>query len=96
MTNEKARRHYRFDNFKRAYFLLQEAAERHQDGQSSQLAKEGMIQRFEVSYMKNCPGSVDVLKLRVVAFAKTGVQPTFMPSSYQKTLDSRVRGNDGS
>ena len=47
MTNEQERWHYRFDNFKRAYFLLQEAAERHQDGQLSQLAKEGMIQRFE-------------------------------------------------
>ena len=47
MTEEQARWHYRFDNFKRAYFLLQEAAESHQGGQLSQLAKEGMIQRFE-------------------------------------------------
>ena len=39
MTEEQARWHYRFDNFKRAYFLLQEAAESHQDGQLSQLAK---------------------------------------------------------
>ena len=47
MTNEKERWHYRFDNFKRAYLLLREAAESHQRGQLSQLAKEGMIQRFE-------------------------------------------------
>ena len=47
MMEEKQRWHYRFDNFKRAYFLLQEAAERHQGGQLDQLAKEGMIQRFE-------------------------------------------------
>ncbi len=47
MTEEKKRWHYRFDNFQRAYFLLQEAAERNQDGQLDQLAKEGMIQRFE-------------------------------------------------
>lgn len=43
----KKRWQYRFDNFQRAYFLLQEAAERHQGGQLDQLAKEGMIQRFE-------------------------------------------------
>ena len=47
MTEEKERWHYRFDNFKRAYFLLQEAAESHQEGLLNQLAKEGMIQRFE-------------------------------------------------
>jgi len=38
---------YRFDNFKRAYFLLQEASERCQKGRLDQLAKEDMIQRFE-------------------------------------------------
>lgn len=47
MMEEKKRWQYRFDNFKRAYFLLQEAAERHQGGELDQLAKEGMIQRFE-------------------------------------------------
>lgn len=47
MTEEQARWQYRFDNFKRAYFLLQEATESHRDGQLNQLAKEGMIQRFE-------------------------------------------------
>ncbi len=47
MTEEKERWHYRFDNFKRAYLLLREAVESHQRGQLNQLAKEGMIQRFE-------------------------------------------------
>ena len=36
---------YRFNNFKRAYFLLQEATENVQ--QLTQLEREGLIQRFE-------------------------------------------------
>ena len=52
MTEDKKRWQYRFDNYKRAYFLLQEAIEIHQSVQVQsekihQLAKEGMIQRFE-------------------------------------------------
>lgn len=39
--------HYRFDNFKRALLLLQEAAEEYAAGGMRQIAKEGMIQRFE-------------------------------------------------
>ncbi len=47
MSSEKKRWQYRFDNFSRAYFLLREAAERDRAGELDQLAKEGMIQRFE-------------------------------------------------
>ena len=47
MTVEKKRWQYRFDNFKRAYFLLQDAVENYREEELSQLAKEGMIQRFE-------------------------------------------------
>ena len=47
MRKEKKRWEYRFDNFKRAYFLLQEAVEIDRENQLTQLAKEGMIQRFE-------------------------------------------------
>ena len=47
MTAEKKRWQYRFDNFKRAYFLLQEAVEIYREIELNQLAKEGMIQRFE-------------------------------------------------
>lgn len=46
-THEKLRWQYRFDNFKRAYFLLQEAADRYYEGSLDQLGKEGMVQRFE-------------------------------------------------
>ena len=47
MTVEKKRWQYRFDNFKRAYFLLQDAVENYREEELSQLAKEGMIQRFK-------------------------------------------------
>ena len=46
MTAEKKRWEYRFDNFKRAYFLLQDAVESYREEELSQLDKEGMIQRF--------------------------------------------------
>ena len=44
---DKPRWHYRFDNYKRAYFLLREICERQQQEQLEQIAQEGMIQRFE-------------------------------------------------
>lgn len=47
MKEDKKRWQYRFDNYKRAYFLLQEAIEEKQKKQLSQLEKEGIIQRFE-------------------------------------------------
>ena len=47
MTIEKNRWQYRFDNFKRAYFLLQDAVESYREEELNQLAKEGMIQRFQ-------------------------------------------------
>ena len=47
MTAEKKRWQYRFDNFKRAYFLLQDAVESYREEELNQLAKEGMIQRFQ-------------------------------------------------
>jgi len=43
---EKPRWQYRFDNFKRAYFLLQEAVEKYHEGPLDQLAKEGLVKRF--------------------------------------------------
>lgn len=46
--DNKPRWEYRFDNFKRAYFLLQEATEEYSTGSMQQLSKEGTIQRFEV------------------------------------------------
>ena len=48
MKQDKLRWQYRFDNFKKSYLLLQEAIEFYNEGKMEQLAKEGMIQRFEI------------------------------------------------
>lgn len=45
--NQKPRWQYRFDNFKRAYFSLQEAVALRADRGLTELEKEGVIQRFE-------------------------------------------------
>jgi nucleotidyltransferase substrate binding protein (TIGR01987 family) len=45
--DDKPRWQYRFDNYRRAYILLQEAIEQSQDKEPTQLEKEGIIQRFE-------------------------------------------------
>ena len=47
---EKERWKYRFDHFKRAYTLLQEANEQYQLKGLNQIEKEGMIQRFEFCF----------------------------------------------
>ena len=65
---EKLRWQYRFDNFKRAYFLLQEAAESCEEGSLSQLAKEGMIQRFEYCMELAWKSIKDYLEFRNVVF----------------------------
>lgn len=41
---------YRFDNYKRAFFLLREAMEIMQERDITQLEKEGIIQRFEYTW----------------------------------------------
>lgn len=46
-SDEKPRWQYRFDNFKRAFFLLREAMETAAERPLTQLEKEGVIQRFE-------------------------------------------------
>lgn len=44
---QKPRWQYRFDNFRRAYALLREICDRQRQEELEQIAKEGMIQRFE-------------------------------------------------
>ena len=45
---------YRYDSFKRTYALLQEACNRQQQEELEQLAKEGMIHRFELCMELAC------------------------------------------
>jgi len=47
MMTDKPRWQYRFDNYRRAYFLLREICDRYRQEELEQIAKEGMIQRFE-------------------------------------------------
>ncbi len=70
MVQEKKRWQYRFDNFSRAYFLLQEAAERNKAGELDQLAKEGMIQRFELCMELAWKTMKDYLESQNVVFSQ--------------------------
>ncbi len=70
MALEKKRWQYRFDNFSRAYSLLQEAAERNKAGELDQLAKEGMIQRFELCMELAWKTMKDYLESQNVIFSQ--------------------------
>ena len=48
--DEKARWHYRFDNYKRAFNLLRQAMELKSEKSLSNLEIEGIIQRFEYTW----------------------------------------------
>ena len=48
--DEKARWHYRFDNYKRAFNLLRQAMELKSEKSLSNLEIEGVIQRFEYTW----------------------------------------------
>ena len=50
MMQEKPRWQYRFDNYRRAFFLLREAIEWQQERELTDLEKEGTIQRFEYTW----------------------------------------------
>jgi nucleotidyltransferase substrate binding protein (TIGR01987 family) len=47
---EKPRWQFRLDNFSRAYFLLREGIEELSERKTSQLEREGIIQRFEYTW----------------------------------------------
>ena len=70
----KPRWHYRFDNYKRAYFLLREICERQQQEQLEQIAQEGMIQRFEFCVELAWKAMKDYLEHNGIVF--TQVLPT--------------------
>lgn len=70
MAREKKRWQYRFDNFSRAYSLLQEAAERNKAGELDQLAKEGMIKRFRLCMELAWKTMKDYLESQSVVFSQ--------------------------
>lgn len=65
---QKLRWEYRFDNFKRAYFLLQDSITQKQKQGLSQLEKEGVIQRFEYSIELAWKTMKDYLESQNVVF----------------------------
>ncbi len=65
---EKKRWQYRFDNFKRAYFLLQESIDQKKERGLSTLEKEGVIQRFEYSIELAWKTMKDYLESQNVVF----------------------------
>ena len=66
----KPRWQYRFDNFKRAYMLLQEICDRYQQEELEQIAKEGMIQRFEFCMELAWKTIKDYMEYRNFVFAQ--------------------------
>ena len=69
MKAEKQRWKYRFDNFRRAYILLQEAADLSYENKLDQLGKEGMIQRFEYTTELAWKTIKDYLESQNIVFA---------------------------
>lgn len=49
-NQNKPRWVYRFDNYKRAFFLLREGMELQEERELTQLEKEGIVQRFEYTW----------------------------------------------
>lgn len=49
-ASDKPRFFYRFENFKRAFLLLREAIEITLERETTQLEKEGIVQRFEYTW----------------------------------------------
>ena len=70
IQQEKQRWQYRFANFKRAFFLLQEANELHHENKLDQLGKEGMVQRFEYCTELSWKTMKDYLESQNVVFAQ--------------------------
>ena len=99
MNKEKKRWQYRFDNFKRAYFLLQEAIEQYNAGELNQLGKEGAIRRFKTcielsystikDYMKNQHIALSQITPNTVIKEAIAAKIISDGENWMKTLDAR-------
>lgn len=96
---ETPRWHYRFDNYRRAFLLLQEAIELERP--LTQLEKEGIIQRFEYTMELAWKTLKDYLEYENVVFEqitpRTVIRRAFeagiieQGETWQKALDARNR-----
>ena len=91
MADEKKRWQYRFDNFKRSYFLLQEAIDLLHEGKLDQLSKEGLIQRFGYCTELAWKTIKDYLENQNVVFAQITPRTVLKEGIATKFL---VRGDD--
>jgi nucleotidyltransferase substrate binding protein (TIGR01987 family) len=70
MENNTPRWLYRFDNFKRAFLLLQEGMEIKRTKELSPLEREGIIQRFEYTWELSWKTLKDYLEAEGIVFEK--------------------------
>ena len=84
----KARWQYRFDNYTRAYFLLREICVRSQKEALEQIAKEGMIQRFEVCMELAWKTIKDYMEHNVFIFAQVFPSAVIKEAAAAKLLDA--------
>ena len=87
MSQEKLRWQYRFDNFKRSYFLLQEAAEKYREKSLDQLGKEGMIHRFEICMELSWKTIKDYLEYKGIVFNQITPSAVIKEAAAAKLLD---------
>ena len=79
---------YRFDNYTRAYFLLREICERSQKEALEQIAKEGMIQRFEVCVELAWKTIKDYMEQNGFVFAQVLPSAVIKEAGAAKLLDA--------
>ena len=84
----KARWQYRFANYTRAYFLLREICERSQTETLEQIAKEGMIQRFEVCIELAWKTIKDYMEHNGFIFAQVFPSAVIKEAAAAKLLDA--------
>lgn len=97
--SDKPRWQYRFDHFKRAYFLLQESMNQKKAKGLNQLEKEGVIQRFEYTLELGWKTLKDYLEHQNVLLEQ--ITPKFIikeafasklihqPETWMEALDAR-------
>ena len=88
MTDTKPRWRYRFENYTRAYFLLQEISDRARSEDLEQIAKEGMIQRFEYCMELAWKTLKDYMEHQGIVFAQVFPSAVIREAGAAKLIDN--------
>ena len=86
---QKPRWQYRFDNYKRAFFLLREAIEWQQERELTDLEKEGTIQRFEYTWELLWKTLKDYLENEGIVLEKITPKAVLMASVKAKIINKQ-------